>query len=139
MYLPNIFISTAPLTMRPEYYRSIFLHVKIQNIDNNMRALTNQIADIFSPNDKYQLSNGAECNMRNIFRVLFVSVIFHGPKASEIQEIKRTRRIFPYCTKQRAITNLSFGRYPYVCCLGCIIVLRLINLLLHQQQQTGSF
>ena len=38
--------------MRPEYYRSIFLYVKIQNIDNNMRALTNQIADIFSPNDK---------------------------------------------------------------------------------------
>ena len=29
MYLPNLFISTARLTMRPEYYRSIFLHVKI--------------------------------------------------------------------------------------------------------------
>ena len=51
----------------------------------------------------YQLSHGAECNMRNIFRVLFVSVIFHEPKASEIQETKRTRKIFPYCTKQRAI------------------------------------
>ena len=65
--------------------------------------------------------------MRNIFRVHFVSVIFHEPNASEISETKRMRKIFPHCTKQRAITNLSFGRYTYVCCLGCIIVLRLIN------------
>ena len=42
----------------------------------------------------YQLLHGAECNMRDIFRVLFVSVIFHEPKASEIQKQKEREKYF---------------------------------------------
>ena len=49
----------------------------------------------------YYLSHGAECNMRNIFRVIFVSVILHEPE--------KRKKYFHIARIRRAITSLSFS------------------------------
>ena len=58
---------------------------------------------------KYQLSEGAKCNMANIFRVFHVfTVYFTSPKANEIRSKNmRNMKNVPYCTSTSAITSLS--------------------------------
>ena len=53
------------------------------------------------------------------FEFFLFSEILHEPKASAIWKTKRTRKIFPYCTKHRAITGLSLATIKsYSLCMG---------------------